>query len=462
MCDEQCCAPINANVRCANAIVCGSRFHCESHFGTARTLYRQYKLACEVADKCDLTRLFLPTELQKEIAHYTECYKSLIKAYDGRMKHRKYAFCPETWDEGHQTQFRILQSRIDICEKRLDTLYDQQQALYESTLRTKQAPTTPTRDSDSDTEDKRDVKTAVAVRGADKRSFTSVVKFRRRRVADDAEIDRLLKSYIKQNQVVMAEREKMFDLATSVLMSFVPPPPATGRSTGDCKSIALPPTATPSTPSTAKTLLVRENDADEPVSDDEYDDGDEYDSDDEYDLEAFEEEYYQMVGIYHLARKLFEIGYFQPGYEPRKCTGCNCGRVASEYIKLGCGCVFKHVCLEDYLKRMTIGSLRNMTTILLKHKKKLAPLVNDYLFALKIYGPQILIMKTELEWSPSMGRLKFKDDVDSREPITSKWLAQFRKPLPRIKRPPKSKSKSKPKLNSQLTAPTATALVKSG
>jgi len=446
MCDQQCCAPLRANERCPNVIACGSRFHCQTHYATARTLYRQYKDVCDLAEKCDLTRIFGPSETAKEITFLNECYRLFIKAYDGRMKHRKYAFCPETWDEGHQTQFRLLKTRIETCETRLDILYEQQKQQFEQLEKQKKQSLmtltahkkVDTDEEDDEPEKKKDEKTDT--RKVPTVSFRNVMKFRRRRLADDAEVDRLLKNYIKQNEIIIAERQKMFRLAMSVLRSLIPQ-----LDNRDSK------------------YLTDGDDIDNGTDDDEDDyngdddDGDDYDYDSELeydseDVEEYQNEYFQLVGSYHLARKLFEIGYLEPDYTPRKCSGCNCGRFASEYMKLACGCVFKQLCLGVYLKRMTIDSLKNMTTILLKHKARLQPLINDYLFALKIYGPQVLIMKTELEWSVQLNRLKFKDDVDSTEPITSKWMAQFRKPGLHKKLKSKKKSKTKTKTKTKTIA----------
>jgi hypothetical protein len=392
MCDiAQCCAPSNSqtNERCPNPIVCESHFHCETHYGPARKLYRDYKLACTTAEKCDLARAFGPDQTAQEITYVNECYKSLIRAYDGRMKHRRYGFCPETWDEGHQTQFRLLKTRIDLFETRLDALYERQKREFKSKeLEQEQHQELQQKTIDEkDSED--DDSKSLVTSSSSSSSFRNVAKFRRQRAADNAEVDRLLQKYIADNKRSIAERQKMFRLTLNVLHSYIPKRPE------------------------------RMDEKDE-------DDYDTEDEDEELDNQI--NEYLQLVGVYRMARKLYEIDYFRAEYKPPTCQGCKCGRAICQYMKLSCGCAFKYSSLSLYLKRMNLDWMKLITTILLKHKNRIQPLVDDYLFLLKVYGPQALVMKTKLEWCSALKRLKFKEDLDSAPPITSKWVAQFRKP----------------------------------
>jgi hypothetical protein len=404
MCEQerQCCAPSKGNERCTNTIVCGSRFHCETHSGPARKLYREYKVACASADKCDLTWAFAAGETAKEITHFNECYKAFIKAYNGRMAHRKYGFCSETWDEGHQTQFRLLKTRIELCEKRLDELYVRQKREFQAKeLERKQviAPTNEEEETSSD-ESKVDSKSSAASCRA---SFRNVQKFRRQRAADNAEVDRVLQKYIKQNETLISERKKVFDLAYNVLHSFIPPRSDDEEEDED-----------ESEESRSKRLQLLNSVREE----------DDYDSEED---DRNLEEYLQVAGAYRMVRKLYEIGYLVADYVPNSCNNCKCGQFIPEYIKLSCRCIFNYSCLGLYLKRMKVESLKLMTSLLLKFRSKIQPLVDDYLAALDDYGPKALIMKSKLEWCPALKRLEFSEDFDRADGITSKYLSQFRK-----------------------------------
>src|SRR5579872_2882101 len=145
MCDKncdtfkQCCAPIepiknfplieNKNVqfeRCPNKIYKG--YHCEDHFKKANELYKQYKKTCKIAyklhpEKVNITINDIPT-IQENIKYLFKCYIWYKNAYENRMKHRNYAFTPETSDYGHNKQFILIQDKINICNDRLELLYD--------------------------------------------------------------------------------------------------------------------------------------------------------------------------------------------------------------------------------------------------------------------------------------------------------------------------------------------------
>jgi hypothetical protein len=112
---EQCCA-FNGNNRCENNTIDHTN-HCEIHYISAIKLYKKYKKICEVAYSLDLHKSF--TTITENIKYLMDCYKWFNMAFNARMEHRKYAFVPECYDEGHDYQFVFIKNKILECEKLL-------------------------------------------------------------------------------------------------------------------------------------------------------------------------------------------------------------------------------------------------------------------------------------------------------------------------------------------------------
>src|SRR5437868_9122502 len=121
--ENQCCAVTDDNKRCLNSAIHGT-FHCNIHYTKAIKLYKNYKRVCETAYKLNINQNF--DNINDRIAHITKCYLWLNKAFDARMNHRKYAFAPECYNEGHNFQFEIITKKIKKCEKVLNDLWYQQ------------------------------------------------------------------------------------------------------------------------------------------------------------------------------------------------------------------------------------------------------------------------------------------------------------------------------------------------
>lgn len=112
---EQCCA-FSGNKRCENIVIEHTN-HCQTHYGPAIKMYKKYKKICDVAYKLDLNKSF--KTILENINYLVDCYKWYNLAFNARMEHRKYAFVPECYDEGHDYQFVFIKNKILECEKLL-------------------------------------------------------------------------------------------------------------------------------------------------------------------------------------------------------------------------------------------------------------------------------------------------------------------------------------------------------
>jgi hypothetical protein len=112
---EQCCALSN-NKRCENYVIEHTN-HCQMHYGPSIKLYKKYKKICDVAYKLDLNKKF--KTIYENINYLMDCYRWFNLAFNARMEHRKYAFVPECYDDGHDYQFVFIKNKILECEKLL-------------------------------------------------------------------------------------------------------------------------------------------------------------------------------------------------------------------------------------------------------------------------------------------------------------------------------------------------------
>src|SRR5579863_10042979 len=120
---NQCCAVVNDNARCLNAVTNGST-HCETHREKAITLYLAYKKLSDRVDKLDFAKAAKGiANINDRINYLTKCYVLINDTYNARMRHRKYAFVPECYDDGHDYQFKRLQDLTTQCENMLARLY---------------------------------------------------------------------------------------------------------------------------------------------------------------------------------------------------------------------------------------------------------------------------------------------------------------------------------------------------
>jgi hypothetical protein len=96
--------------------VSGNSKHCDQHRLGAQKLYSAYKKASDKAEQFNI-------DSSSNINYLTKAYHWLNEAYGARMKHRQQHIVPECYDEGHDTQFKIIKQKLDQCEAKLFKLY---------------------------------------------------------------------------------------------------------------------------------------------------------------------------------------------------------------------------------------------------------------------------------------------------------------------------------------------------
>ncbi len=180
---NQCCAPNTSNARCTNDVTQGIN-HCEIHRLTATKLYLRYKKLSDKIDNLNINKMF--PKHQDHIDHVMRCYVLLNKTFSARTKHRKYAFVPECYDEGHDYQFIKLRELIDKCENILSELYSS---------------------SPSDTIESSSEESIDQVIDFEPEVRKRVKNYRKYRRDIEKDIEHWINKYVEENRVILERRE---------------------------------------------------------------------------------------------------------------------------------------------------------------------------------------------------------------------------------------------------------------
>ncbi len=207
--EKQCCAIINnahtalpdpadpaAEIhvlsRCTSPTIKESD-HCIVHYNTAKKLYLTYKKICSVAYNYDIEKKIENTT--DRIKYLLKCYSWLNKAFDARMTHKKYAYVPECSDKGHEKQFRIIQTKIDLCEKILSELYE--------------------KNVNSDIIIHSDNTTGAKVESEPIIIPKKINKCQTQRKITETDYNDLMESYIKENKEILEQKKKLLTHITA-------------------------------------------------------------------------------------------------------------------------------------------------------------------------------------------------------------------------------------------------------
>lgn len=104
------CSSLLGTSRCIN-FTAENSLHCELHREKAKQLYLKYK---KYSDLCKNLKFNVSDE-----KNLLDSYILLNKAYNARMKHRKYHIIEEIRDKGHNYRLEKLIKQINLCEKYL-------------------------------------------------------------------------------------------------------------------------------------------------------------------------------------------------------------------------------------------------------------------------------------------------------------------------------------------------------
>lgn len=184
--DYKTCYSLNkrTNKRCANETF-GTSNHCVEHRKRALELYLVYKRLCDKVDNLNIDKYF--SDRRAKLRHLKKCISLLIKAYDARMKHRNEALSPEVYDDGHNLQFKIIQDKIELCRKELDTIRPSVSETFE------ECDSTLGAEVKDDGKMEENLKTCSAC-------DDKLKKFKKRQAEDEEETRRILDKYIEENK----------------------------------------------------------------------------------------------------------------------------------------------------------------------------------------------------------------------------------------------------------------------
>ena len=193
--EKQCCAITIYNTRCIKNVT-GKSDHCDLHRPTAKKLYTAYKDICSKADEFDI-------ENNSNIQYLTRAYIWLNSAFDARMKHRKYAFVPECYDEGHDFQFTLIKQKINLCETKLAELYKTTNMItnevYVKSTKPKKNKKNSSSSSSTNSDDGIDSNISIPAR---------IYKYQKQRQVISTDIDQYISQYIEENKIIK-ERKKI-------------------------------------------------------------------------------------------------------------------------------------------------------------------------------------------------------------------------------------------------------------
>lgn len=342
--EKKCCSVTDDNTRCTNNAV-GTSNHCDQHRSVAKKLYDTYKNICLKAEKFDIDK-------STSIQYLTKAYVWLNRAFDARMKHRKYAFVPECYDEGHDFQFILIKQKIELCEAKLAELYKETNMITDmpynemiesvksikpkakSKAKSKSNSNSKSK-SKSDSDDEIESNISIPNRIYSCRKQRSVI-------SDD--FDTYVEKYIQENQ--------MMELRKSILVGYI-----------------------------QKCVLgLRKQDR--------------------TDLPIF------CSAIYHILRELYYIHYFESDFVPERCNCSNCDNFLAYKIDLFCKC--GHCTDEGFLLRMPEDNLKKMYELLLFNKAKVQMVLNSLLYYYHFYGVNIIHLDYELNWDSKINSLVLK------------------------------------------------------
>lgn len=208
--NNQCCAVIHSNKRCPNQTINHSN-HCSEHIQTATKLYVNYKKICDTAYNLEIDKQI--PDLHERFKYLYECYNWFNRAFHARLQHRRYAFVPECYDDGHNKQFTFILEKMKTCEDKLSEIYqvyeelkrDQDHKYIEYINNTEDIP-----------KQKHDIIESIP---------ETIKKKKTKRDNNEKEETRLIEKYYKENMERLEERNKLnyvcFNIITGLVEHFI-------------------------------------------------------------------------------------------------------------------------------------------------------------------------------------------------------------------------------------------------
>jgi hypothetical protein len=357
MCVEKiCCAPVNGE-RCTNRTVNIKSDHCEEHQAKANELYLEYKRICKIADSRDIYASF--TNPKKQLQHLYECHKLLIESYEARFRHRLMAYVASKYDDGHNKQFKIVETKIDYCRTKIKELAklikekEEARQAGASGEGSDEEVKTPSTAAKLKVKRIRKVVVSVPTEIKEEKTQTQMLEeidqFEKKQQADDLEFDAILKRDRRKNKKLAKEKRKV---------------------ALDCL------------------YLIKE------MIDPKYD------------------TFFVHMCIFNLIIYLHNIDYFDD-FMAKQCDKCCCNGYIPFQFKIGCSCLLNEK--EDSASFMCqcvapTHQLKMILALITEEKCRIRPLVTEFLRCYDSYGVKLISRFTTLTWKPELRRLVVSSD----------------------------------------------------
>ena len=464
---NQCCSPTINNKRCVNQVFKSSR-HCKTHYPYANKLYMKYKKICDVAYNLNINTVdhnkkyntnnntntnanisrkkVVDVEDFKKIImekhdYFTHCYVWLNKAFTARLQHRKYAFVPECYDDGHNYQFEMLQDKINLCETKLmevNSEYEKHKYLFDiqpdilnmanvlntqnisnsmqlvpyvkissmsNTLNTSKTTNRFERLSVANKNnhnhkkhtDKHDKHTDKHTnKHTDKHNHDNNDQDDDQDDDNENENDKFDIQEIKQKiKKCNRMREQMEREEEQIIQKYI----EENQQILDWRYKVTELIATFIEKLCSPIIVFKE---------------------DECRLSIY-------AAIHNLVRELYNICYFEKDYVPSKCKDCTCGNYITFPLTLGCSCIFNNNTIFKYFNLLSVDSLKKFYEVLLFNANKIKPFIEDLYFYNIMFDENMIFMQMELAWSPEKNRLILLQANEEKIPKISSMFASYRK-----------------------------------
>jgi hypothetical protein len=214
---KQCYAPTIGGNRCLREAL-EEKKHCVLHDEKSHRLYKRYKKICKVAKKIDIQHVNSIQGIQDKIMFLNKCYATFKSAYEGRMEHRMYAIHKSLHDYGHDAQFKIILTEMDICEDKLVELHSrntERKIIHENKSEDK---------FENESGNAHENKVEIPDDSEDSKKNSSLIEkitqFKQQRREEQEETNRIIEQYIKENNEVLELKPSLIECISECLLPF--------------------------------------------------------------------------------------------------------------------------------------------------------------------------------------------------------------------------------------------------
>ena len=361
-----CCAPTE-NGRCTQQTLNENCDHCSAHHDIALKLYLEYKEICAIANSKNIDIKI--SDPQKQIKYLFNCHTWFVRAYNARLKHRFYAYVPETYDNGHNKQFQIIQDKINICQNKISELNTLQispetnnkEDFEEEENNNKEdfeEENNNKEDFEEEFNDEKEIDTKLMI--------TRINNFKKKQIENDRAFDKILRKNIAENDRILKERIKIGNLILRLIESH---------------------------------------------------------TDNKYNI------FFVQISIFRIFVEMYNLDYFEPEYYPKACENCNCGGYKPDYFSLGCPCYLRtDITSLNFLLEIqaTNKQLKIIYHAMLTNMPWFIPIIEDFILLYKKHNTGLIKNGMAFMWDSEEDRPILHYNTISSVNRRSQEMKQFR------------------------------------